>query len=318
REGMLEYLASPSDLGRLRRKPVVATKTKEAATLRESLPDIDRTLKLYIGGKQARPDGGYSRAILSAKGKLLAEVAEGNRKDIRNAVEAAVKNDAWTRMTGHQRAQVLYFVAENLAQRQVEFASELRAMTGATERQAGTEVEAAVSRLFSYAAWADKYDGAVHNPPLQGVAIAMNEPIGIIAMACPDEAPLLAFISMLAPALALGNRVVIVPSELYPLAATRFYQVLDTSDMPAGAVNIVTGPRDSLVKTLAEHPEVGALWYEGGAEGSKMVELASAHDLKQSWVNHGLGRDWMAASAQGRDFLRRASQVKNIWVPYGE
>jgi aldehyde dehydrogenase (NAD+) len=118
--------------------------------------------------------------------------------------------------------------------------------------------------------------------------------------------------------LALGNRVVLVPSQAYPLSATRFYQVLDTSDMPAGAVNIVTGDRDTLVKTLAEHPDVGSLWYEGGAAGSKMVELASAHDLKQSWVNHGLGRDWSAATAQGRDFLRRASQVKNIWVPYGE
>jgi aldehyde dehydrogenase (NAD+) len=318
REGMLEYLASPSDIERQRRKPIAATKAKADPEVREGLPEIDRTLKLYIGGKQARPDGGYSRAIRDVKGKLLAEVAEGNRKDIRNAVEAAAKNDAWTKMAGHQRAQVLYFVAENLAQRRAEFAGELRAMTGATERQAANEVDAAVSRLFSYAAWADKYDGAVHNPPLQGVAIAMNEPIGVMAMACPDEAPLLAFISMLAPALALGNRIVIVPSEAYPLSAVRFYQVLDTSDMPAGAVNIVTGPRDALVKTLAEHPDVGALWYEGGAEGSKMVELASAHDLKQSWVNHGLGRDWLAPSAHGRDFLRRASQVKNIWVPYGE
>jgi aldehyde dehydrogenase (NAD+) len=318
REGMLEYLASPSDLDRVDRKPTADTKAKAEAVRHEGLPDIDRTLKLYIGGKQARPDGGYSRAIANTKGKLLAEVAEGNRKDIRNAVEAAVKSDAWSKMTGHQRAQVLYYVAENLVQRQSEFAAELRAMTGATERQAVTEVEVAVSRLFTYAAWADKYDGAVHNPPLQGVAIAMNEPIGVIAMACPDEAPLLAFTSMLAPALALGNRVVIVPSERHPLSAIRFYQVLDTSDMPAGAVNIVTGPRDSLVKTLAEHPEVGSLWYEGSAEGSKMVELASAYDLKQSWVNHGLSRDWFAGSAQGRDFLRRASQVKNIWVPYGE
>jgi len=318
REGMLEYLAAPSDLDRVKRKPAAASKARKAAEIREGLPDVDRTLKLYIGGKQARPDGGYSRAIHGANGKLLAEVAEGNRKDIRNAVEAAVKNDAWTKMTGHQRAQVLYFVAENLTLRRDEFAAELRAMTGVTERQAAAEVEAAVGRLFSYAAWADKYDGAVHNPPLNGVAIAMNEPIGVIAMACPDEAPLLAFISMLAPALALGNRVVIVPSQVYPLSAARFYQVLDTSDMPAGAVNIVTGERDVLVKTLAEHPDVGSLWYEGSAEGSKMVELASAHDLKQSWVNHGLSRDWSAASAQGRDFLRRASQVKNIWVPYGE
>ncbi|HVI89930.1 MAG TPA: aldehyde dehydrogenase family protein [Dongiaceae bacterium] len=318
REGMLEYLASPSDLDRVRRKPVATTKAKKAAEVREGLPEIDRTLKLYIGGKQARPDGGYSRAIHGANGKLLAEVSEGNRKDIRNAVEAAVKNDAWTKMTGHARAQVLYFVAENLAQRRDEFAAELRAMTGVTERQAAAEVDAAVTRLFSYAAWADKYDGTVHNPPLNGVAIAMNEPIGVIAMACPDEAPLLAFVSMLAPALALGNRVVIVPSQAHPLSAARFYQVLDTSDMPAGAVNIVTGERDVLVKTLADHPNVGSLWYEGGAEGSKMVELASAHDLKQSWVNHGLARDWTVASAQGRDFLRRASQVKNIWVPYGE
>ncbi len=319
REGMLEYLASPTDLARERRKAAGSAKrSSRAAVAAQVLPAIDRTLKLYIGGKQARPDGGYSRTIQGANGKLLASVAEGNRKDIRNAVEAAVKNDGWTRMTGHQRAQVLYFVGENLAQRAEEFEAEIRAMTGSTERQAMAEVEAAIARLFTYAAWADKYDGAVHNPPLYGVAVAMNEPIGIIGMACPDEAPLLAFTSMLAPALALGNRVVIVPSQLHPLAATRFYQVLDTSDMPVGAVNIVTGERDALLKTLAEHPEVGSIWYEGAAEGSKMVEAASVHDLKRSWVNHGLARDWFAGTAQGRDFLRHAAQVKNIWVPYGE
>ncbi len=318
REGMLEYLASPTDLARHRRKVSVAAKKASRAIAHDVLPEIDRTLKLYIGGKQARPDGGYSRAIHGANGRLLASVAEGNRKDIRNAVEAAVKNDGWSKMTGHQRAQVLYFVAENLVQRAAEFAGDIRAMMGGTERQAAAEVEAAVGRLFSYAAWADKYDGAVHNPPLHGVAIAMNEPIGIIGMACPDEAPLLSFVSMLAPALALGNRVIIVPSQLHPLAAVRFYQVLDTSDMPAGAVNIVTGERDTLLKTLAEHPDVGSIWYEGGADGSEMIERASAHDLKQSWVNHGFGRDWSAPTAQGRDFLRHASQVKNIWVPYGE
>jgi len=280
---------------------------------------VDRTAKLYIGGKQARPDAGYSYPVVGAKGVHLGEAPLGNRKDVRNAVEAARKLDAWSRATAHARAQVLYYLAENLAARAPEFERRVAGLTGAGKRAAAHEVEASVRRLFSYAAWADKYDGAVHPTPLRNVTLAMHEPWGVMGVVCPDEAPLLAFVSLVGPALAMGNRVVAVPSARWPLAATDLYQVLDTSDLPAGALNIVTGVRDELAEVLARHDEVAALWYVGSAEGSAMVERESVGNLKATWVNAGRRRDWLdPEQAEGREYLRHAVQVKNIWVPYGE
>jgi len=304
REGMLDYLKAKA-------KQVPAAPVSDAAP--EIITDeIDRTAKLYIGGKQARPDGGYSRAIKGPGGAFVGHVGEGNRKDIRNAVEAAAKAESWGTTTGHARAQILYYVAENLVQRSGEFAARLRAMTGVSKAAAAKEVETSVKRLFTYAAWADKYDGAVHNPPIRGVTLAMNEPVGVIAIACPDEAPLLAFTSLWAPAVAMGNRVVIVPSEKHPLVATDFYQVLETSDVPGGVVNIVTGGRDGLALELAKHHAVDAIWYFGGL--SAAIDDASADDIKQVWTQGP--RDWLA-NGEGREFLRHATQVKNIWIPYG-
>ncbi|MDQ3460017.1 MAG: aldehyde dehydrogenase family protein [Deinococcota bacterium] len=283
------------------------------------LPAIDRTPKMYIGGKQARPDSGYSLTVYGAGGRAIGEVGEGNRKDIRNAVEAAAKAGSWTKTTAHNRAQVLYYLAENLAVRAPELEARLAQLTGQRPKAAAAEVQAAIGRIFTYAAWADKFDGAVHHTPMRNVTLAMNEPIGLIGVACPDEAPLLAFVSLLMPAIATGNRVVVIPSPRYPLVATDFYQVLDTSDVPGGVVNIVTGERDLLAKTLAEHDAVGAMWYFGPAEGSEMVERASTGNLKRTWVNYGRARDWAdPAQGQGQAFLRQATQVKNIWVPYGE
>src|SRR6202789_1135603 len=150
---------------------------------------IDRTVKLYIGGKQARPDSGYSFEVRGKHGELLGEAPLGNRKDIRNAVEAARKAVAWSKTTAHNRAQVLYYMAENLSLRQQEIAARLAAVVG--ESQAGREVVASIERIFSYAAWADKFDGAVHNPPSRTIAIAMNESIGTVGIICPQESPLL-------------------------------------------------------------------------------------------------------------------------------
>ncbi|MBR45125.1 MAG: aldehyde dehydrogenase, partial [Rhodospirillaceae bacterium] len=173
---------------------------------------LDRTAKLYIGGKQKRPDSGYSLPVTASDGALLAEVGAGNRKDIREAVEAAQKAAGWKTASTHNRAQVLYYIGENLEARAAEFRDRMMAMTGATKPQAAREVRASVARLFAAAAWADKYEGAVHQPPLRGIAFALNEPVGVIGIACPDESPLLAFVSLTAPALAMGNRVVAVPS----------------------------------------------------------------------------------------------------------
>ncbi len=316
REGMFEYMTPISEDARPA-APVVEVKGKVKATENGNPFAIDRTAKLYIGGKQARPDGAYSRAIIGANGEFLADVGEGNRKDIRNAVEAAHKASGWSKASAHNRAQVLYYIAENLAIRADEFAARLAAMTGSKNPE--KEVQASIERLFYYAAWADKYDGLAHQPPMHGITVALNEPVGVIGVICPNEAPLLGFISLVAPALALGNRVVAVPSEAYPLAATDLYQVLDTSDLPGGALNIVTGSADELAKTLATHGDIDAVWrHDGSAEGCAEVERLSAETLKRTWVGGGKGRDWYdIKQAGGRAVLGHASQVKNVWIPYG-
>ena len=283
------------------------------------LPAIDRTSKLFIAGKQARPDSGYSRTVYDPAGRAIGEVGDGNRKDLRNAVEAAHKASGWATGTTHNRAQILYYMAENLSVREDEFARRIVQQTGRSHVDAMSEVQTAISRLFSYAAWTDKFEGGVHRPPLRGVVLAMPEAIGVIGIACPDDYPLLGFISLVAPAIAMGNTIVVIPSQIAPLSATDSYQVFETSDLPAGVVNIVTGERDALSQVLAEHDDVDAMWYFGTAEGSKRVELASAGNMKRTWVNYGHTRNWLdSVQGEGQEFLRAATQVKNIWVPYGE
>ncbi|MFV1440103.1 MULTISPECIES: aldehyde dehydrogenase family protein [unclassified Phaeobacter] len=275
---------------------------------------VDRTAKLYIGGKQARPDGGYSKAIHGKSGALLGHVGLGNRKDVRNAVEAAAGANGWAKTTGHLRAQILYYIGENLSARAGEFADRIDRMTG--KSQGAQEVETSIQRLFTAAAWADKYDGQAHGVPIRGVALAMKEPVGVIGALCADEAPLLGLISVLAPAIAMGNRVVLAASEAYPLAATDFYQVLDTSDLPGGVVNILTGRHAELAEPLAAHLNVDAVWSFSSSDLSAAIEAASAGNLKRTWVNNGMALDW--TSDHSRRFLEAATEVKNIWIPYGE
>jgi len=313
REGMWEYLQLRiADFG-LRNDATatlapVPANPQSAIANAQSLPPIDRTYKLFIGGKQVRPDQGYSRKIVGPDGRVLGEVAEANRKDVRNAVEAAHAAEGWGRGSGHMRAQILYFIAENLATRADEFAA----------RVGRQEVDASIARLFTYAAWADKWDGAVHHTPIRGVTLAMNEPVGVLGIAAPDDFPLLGFVSLMAPAVAVGNTVIVVPSEPLPIAATEFYTVLETSDVPDGVINVLTGAKDALSKVLAEHDDVDGMWYFGNAAGVQAVELASAANMKRTWAS-ARGRDWLdPKQGEGREFLRRASEVKNIWIPYGE
>ena len=275
---------------------------------------VDRTPKLYIGGKQARPDSGYSLPVHDIKGRVIAEVGRGNRKDIRNAVEAAHAAAAWSRTTAHLRAQVLYYIGENLAARADEFAARLKLSIGMNGAKV---VDAAVRRCFSYAAWADKYDGAVHHTPFRNVTLAMPEPIGVIGIVCPDEGPLLAFLSLVLPAIAMGNRVVVVPSETAPLMATDLYQVFDTSDLPGGVVNIVTGLRKELLTPLAGHDDVDAIWVHATRAEATEAEKLSAGNMKRTWTEWAV-REWLdPVEGEGPEYLRHATQVKNIWVPYG-
>ena len=279
---------------------------------------LDHTAKLYIGGKQTRPDGGSSYTVFDAKGKAAGQAGLGNRKDVRNAVEAANAASGWSGYTAHNRAQVLFFLAENLEQRSEEFAARLRALLGVSAAKAKAEVAQSIARIMFYAAHADKYDGSVHSTRSRNVTLAMPEPWGVMGIVCPNESPLLSLISLIMPAIAMGNRVVAVPCAASALIATDFYQVLETSDVPGGVINLITGERDVLAKTIAEHDDVAAVWYFGDKDGSANVERASSGNLKSTWVDAGLARNWQSVAGQGREFLQRATQIKNIWVPYGE
>ncbi len=276
---------------------------------------VDRTPKLYIGGKQARPDGGYSRVIYGKSGKLLGQVPVANRKDIRNAVEAARGAAVWGRTSGHVRAQILYYMAENLSARAGDFAGVLNAMSGG--RSGAGEVEASVDRLFTWAAWADKFAGEAAAVPIRGMALARREPVGVIGAFCPDEAPLLGLVSVLGAAMAMGNRAVLVASEPFPLAAMELVQVLETSDVPAGVANLLVGPVAELAPHMAGHADVEAVWSFASADLSEVIERESAANLKRTWVNNALGRDW-TAPRDCHAFLEAATEVKTVWVPYGE
>jgi aldehyde dehydrogenase (NAD+) len=273
---------------------------------------------MYIGGKQARPDANYVMPVRAPNGDLVGEVGLGNRKDIRNAVEAA-HAASWAGKTAHNRAQVLFYIAENLAPRGEEFAARIDAVTGCGVDAAEREVAATLELLFYYAAFADKWDGLVHHTPLRNVTLAMPEPLGVMGIVCPDGPPLLSFVAVVAPALAMGNHVVAVPSEQGSLLATDLYQVFDTSDVPGGAINIVTGRKGELTKVLAAHDDVDGIWYFGDKAGSGEVERLSTGNMKRTWVSDGIVRDWTnPAQGRGEEFLRQATHVKNIWVPYGE
>ncbi len=314
REGLVEYLRplptrpAPAVKSALRSAPASARITLDRQSISD---DIDRTAKLYIGGKQVRPDSGYSR-VLRRGMRVLGSVPEGNRKDIRNAVEAARAATGWERQTAHGRAQVLYYLAENLSARRQAFEASLSVLDTAVA--ARSEVQGAIEVLFEAAAWADKFDGAVHNPPIKGLALALNEPLGLIGLIAPDAQPLLGALRLLAPAIALGNRVVAVPSRTWPLIAAELLALLDTSDVPAGVVNLVSGEADSLADTLAAHAELDAFWWpDCSAVQAQRVQAGSVSNLKRTWVGPALSASVPAC----RSVLAQATQVKNVWVPYG-
>ncbi|WP_413718986.1 aldehyde dehydrogenase family protein [Silicimonas sp. MF1-12-2] len=307
-EGLMAYTRATAKLKSLNPTPAVVAPDEK------TVEGVDRTAKLFIGGKQARPDSGYSRAVWSSKGKLLGHAGLANRKDLRNAVEAMNAARGWSRTTGHLRAQILYYLGENLSARAGEFTARINDLTG--KRSGAFEVETSIDRLFTWAAWADKYDGRVIGVPIRGIALATNEPVGKIGTFAPDELPLLGLISLIGPALAMGNRITLVASEPFPLAATDFYQVLETSDVPAGVVNILTGSHSELAPHMAGHMDLDAVWSFSGSDLSGVVEREAAGNLKRTWVNYGKTRDWFAAGAE--EFLSAATEIKTVWVPYGE
>ena len=307
REGMLEYL-TPKWLHSLPAAPQAANQVaapQEEDSIAPGVAAIDRTVKQYIGGKQARPDSGYSFPVYGRDGELLGEAPLGNRKDIRNAVEAARNASGWAKTAGHNRAQVIYYIAENMIQRRDEIAHRLARAVG--EEQAAVEVDLGIQRIFTYAAWADKYDGAVHNPPGRNIAIAMNEAVGAIGILAPAEAPLLGLLSLVLPAIAVGNTVVAVPSERYPLVIGDVYQLLDTSDLPGGVVNLVAGRPAELAKTLAEHDGIEAVWCFRSERGSHVC-AHRLHRQHEAGVDQRRPRVRLVQSRAGRGPLVPATR----------
>ena len=268
---------------------------------------VDRTAKLYIGGKQTRPDSGYSQAVFGAKGLLLGHAPIASRKDIRNAIQAQAAC-GWGKISGHLRAQILYYIAENLTAQATGFAARLDAMTGTTT--GASEVDAAVDILFTYAAWADKFEGRAKSVPIRGVALAMREPVGRIAALCPDAAPLLGLVMPMAAALSTGNTITLCASQPFPLAATDFYHIIEASDVPAGVVNILTGSQADLAPHLGAHMDIDSVWCLSGEGATQAVKVKASSNIKRVWTG--------AAPEDHLSWLDAGTEIKTIWIPYGE
>ncbi len=291
------------------RKAIVAPKFIEAFKGEDQpVEGLDRTAKLYIGGKQARPDGGYAQPIFDKRGRFLGHAPIANRKDLRNAVEAQVAAKSWAKTSGHLRAQILYYLGENLSARSDDFSKLINTLTGKSNGK--SEVEASIEILFSFAAWADKYDGAAKGVPLRGVALAMHEPVGRIAALCSDANPLLGLVTPMAAAMAMGNTITLAASQPFPLVATEFYQVMDTSDVPSGVVNILTGPHADLASHMGAHKDLDAVWALSGDNFATVIEGASVSNLKRTWRG--------AEADDHAGWLEAATEIKTIWIPYGE
>ncbi|HLP00155.1 MAG TPA: aldehyde dehydrogenase family protein, partial [Fimbriimonas sp.] len=296
REGLYEYLKV---------KLPVATETPKTTSGKAQVSNsIDKTHKLFIGGKQARPDSGYSLTIETPGGTI--EVPRGNRKDIRNAIEANDAASSWASATGFNRSQILYYLAENM--------EGARAALEASVSDP-SEVDQAIDRVLFYAAQADKYDAETHKVPARMHVYTIREAIGTAAVVCPDEHPLLGFVSTCIPLIAMGNAITAIPSYSNPLPALQMMRIVEASDVPAGVWNIITGTPDELEKTLGEHDGIQAIWHFGSEENGQMIQAVSAGNLKQTWCLLGKQIDWSATPSP--EFLRRATQIKNVWVPYG-
>jgi aldehyde dehydrogenase (NAD+) len=317
REGMYDVLVEADHGQEALVEPLTPQQTNDQLTSHQSTGStIDRTFRFLIGGKLARPDQAGSFSITSPSGELLAVVGEANRKDVRNAVEAARSAfPSWFESAPHLRAQILYFWAENLSAEKERFAAGLVAQTGCGTEAAMTEVEQAVRQIFEFGAYADKFGGTVQPVLGRRLVVGLREPIGVIGMRASDNSPLLGLVSILAPAVAMANTVVAVAGK-HAMTAMDLVQIIQHSDVPAGVINLVTAQNpDPVAKVLAEHEDVDAVWFFGGSDGGKAIEEASISNMKQTWVADGGWMDWTKIKSER--LLLKSTQVKNVWVPYG-
>jgi acyl-CoA reductase-like NAD-dependent aldehyde dehydrogenase len=284
--------------------------------------EVRKTYKLYIGGKFPRSESGRYLAAKSARGEHLDNFAHASRKDFRDAVVAARGAvDGWSKATAYNRGQILYRAAEMLQNRAAELVSEISRSTGVSPAKARREVMIAIDRLVHFAGWTDKYSqvfGSVNPVASSHFNFTTPEPTGVVVALAPDEPPLLALVSLVAPVILSGNAVVVMASERFPLPAATFAEILATSDLPGGVVNILTGKRAELTPHIASHMDVNAI-VDGTGDSDLGAKLQSgtAINLKR-YANHSLlPADWFAAKAEDPYWILDSVEFKTAWHPIG-
>lgn len=316
--------ATKNGNGHVSTKAIVArakpTATRfEVESSDESRLPILKTYKVYIGGKFPRTESGRYYLIRNAKREPLANVCRCSRKDVRDAVVAArAAQGSWASRSAYNRSQILYRIAEMLEGRKAQFIDELKQL-GVSEAEAMTELQTAVDRLVYYAGWADKYQqvfSSVNPVSSSHFNFSLLEPTGVVTALCPEDSSLLGLVSVIAPIIVGGNSVVALASTSKPLCAVTFSEVLATSDLPGGVVNILTGERSEMLETMANHMDVNAIVYAGKdpAEITKLREL-SALNIKRPTVYER--SDWSVADAQSPYLILDTQEVKTTWHPIG-
>jgi acyl-CoA reductase-like NAD-dependent aldehyde dehydrogenase len=295
------------------------------ATGRRDRVEVRKTYKLYIGGAFPRTESGRSYEVFDARGRLLANASRGTRKDIREAVRAARKAfPGWSAKTAYNRSQILYRIAELMEGRREQFIAEVAAAQGVGRQRATREVDAAIDRWVWYAGWADKFSqvvGTVNQVNGSYFNFSVPEPTGVVGVIAPEDSSLLGLVSRLAPVIVGGNAAVVVASESRPLPAVSLTEVLATSDVPGGVVNVVTGLRREVVPALAAHMDVNALDAFGVAPSEAVaVEESGVENVKRVIrpPRGGLERyDWLADSAQSPYLIGQFIETKTVWHPIG-
>ena len=282
---------------------------------------ITKTPKCYVGGAFIRSESGRVAALNDAGGKFFANIPQCTRKDLRNAVEAAAKaGPGWAKRSGYNRGQILYRLAEMIEARGSEMADAI-ALGGASDAAATKEVSASIERLIHYAGWADKFAqvlGSVNPVSSPHFNFTVTEPMGIVGVIAPDEAPLLALVSLIAPAIAGGNSVVALASQARPYPAIVLGEMLATSDLPGGVVNILTGQRSEMLPTFATHEHLRALSGVANADERKQLRLGAAESVRRTRLRKSEDApDWFADSAQGVHEIRELIEFKTTWHPIG-
>jgi acyl-CoA reductase-like NAD-dependent aldehyde dehydrogenase len=284
--------------------------------------DVRKTYKLFIGGEFPRSESGHSYVVHDQQGRFVANAALASRKDARDAVSAARKAfPGWSGRTAYNRSQVVYRIAEVMEDRRPQFVEAVRQGEGGTAASAGRVLDAAIDRLVWYAGWADKITQVIGNAnPVAGPYFNLStpEPTGVVAVVAPADSSLLGLVSVVAPVIVTGNTVVVAASPERPLPAVTFAEVLATSDVPGGVVNVLTGTLDRTVATLASHMDVNAIDLTGLAgdpEQAQALEVAAADNLKRVRRAPAAEPDW--AADPGLDRMTDVLETKTVWHPIG-